>query len=732
MALMIFAMLFTAGTGYLFFQVRSNLSSYQANVQALQQRAEDSQEQLSFYVSLTGSNNLKVAVNDTGAYPISVVATFVNASTGRVVSPPGIMTLGVSGTNAPGPLSLNVGENGSFTITSYTYTATSGIIHVALVTSRGNVFTQQYPLNNTIVVSTISSETTVSLTGPNAGGAGGNSLVAVMSATPVQVFSGSCPGLECITDNVTLFNYSRTNMTGAGLHPTTPWFNVTGTAELTSSACSGPYTPPGPGSTLPIPDPSGTIPGYNGSGVAPHIYFLCTYAPQTGAVGGLASFSGWAFATQNETIIDSASVVSNLVQIGGLTNVFAQGIFSTNFFFFKYSSCTKGPSQITLSPSHGRVGDTINVEGVGFAASSVITIAFNGASLTTVPATVTTSSTGAFSATFKVPASQTGGQVVTATDASADTAPASFTVTTTTLTPTITLSPTQGPVNTIVTVTGYNFTSNSTITIKFNGATMTTTPPTVTADTTGAFSATFVVPASSVGAQTVAATDARAKTTSTKFIVGSLRYTATDACTPNTSMPPSSPNKLPEGAVISGGGNYYVAFYLQITNNYNTTIPLLQYTFMQVDPSDGGETDWWIAGTNTTMSNGVYYPNYDPSTGGLLPTLTPYPSDCNKVNSTSGRPYDSGCIYVDPGQTVTITLAACGYGSSNWDWGGYSHGNMWDDGNNTVGCTPGGATPTIDQYNAGDATAATTVISFEYKGQTLTEDIAFNGVAFVS
>lgn len=726
-AVIIFAMLFTAGTGYLFFQARSNLSSYEANVQALQKRAEISQEQLSFRVSLTGSNNLEVMVNDTGAYPISIVDTFVNDSAGKVVSPPGVMTLGVSGTTAGGPLNLNVGGTGNFTITSYTDTLASGTIHVALVTSRGNVFTQQYPFNNSVVVSTITSETTVSLTGPNAGGAGGNSLVVVMSATPVQVFSGPCPGLECITDNVTLFNYSRTNMTGAGLHPTIPWFNVTGTAELTGSSCSGPYTPPGK-----IPDPNGTIPGYSGAGVAPHIYFLCTYAPQTGAVGGLASFSGWAFATQNKTVLDSASVVSNLVQIGGLTNVYAQGAFSTNFFFFKYSSCIKGPSQIALSPSHGRVGDTVNVTGIGFAASTTITVKFNGATVTTIPATVVTSSAGAFSAKFKVPASPVGGQMVTASDVSANTAPATFTVTTSTLTPTITLSPTQAPVGTVVTVTGYNFTSNSTITVKFNGATQMTVPHTITADATGAFTATFSVPSSPTGIQTVTATDASANTASTKFSVGNLRYSATDTCIPNTSMPPSSPNKLPEGAVISGGSNFYVAFYIQITNNYNVTIPLLQYTFLQVDPSDGGETDWWLVGTNTTMSNGAYYPTYDPATGSMIPTLTPYPSDCGNVNSTNGRPYDSNCIYVNPGKTVTITFAACGFSSSNWDWGGYQHGNIWDNGNDTVGCIPGGSTPSIDQYYAGDATAATTVISFEYKGETLTEDIAFNGIAFTS
>jgi hypothetical protein len=305
-----------------------------------------------------------------------------------------------------------------------------------------------------------------------------------------------------------------------------PWSNVTGTASLNNPSCSGPYTPPGK-----VPDPGGTIPGYSGSGVAPHIYFLCTYAPSTGAVGGLASFSGWAYATQGTVVVQSASIVSNIVQIGGLTNVLAQGVFSTNFFFFKYSYCYQ-------------------TSGSGFS------------------------------------------------------------------------SP----------------------------------------------------------------------------------------CTKNAN--PLTISNLPEGAVISGGSNYYVAFYIQITNNYNTSLPLLQYTFLQVDPSNGGETDWWLAGTNTTMTNGVYYPVY-PASG--TPTLTAYPSDCNVVNSKN-IPTDNKCIYVNPGKTVTITLAACGYSSSSWDWGGYKRGTSWDSG--ATGCISGGSKPNIG--SSGDATTATTVISFLYRGQTLT------------
>jgi len=363
-----------------------------------------------------------------------------------------------------------------------------------------------------------------------------------MAATPVQVFSGNT-----ITDNVSIFNYGSSPMTGATLQPSKPSYNTTGTATLTPIGCAGPYTPPGQ-----QPDPTGTIPGYSGSGVAPHIYYLCTYTATAGAVGGLASFSGWAKATQGTTVVEAASVTSNLVQIGGLTNVLYEGAFSSNFFFYKLSSCTNQPSGSMFG--------------------------------------------------------------------------------------------------------GYSYPSG---------------------------------------------------------------------CTTNASpFPPTKVTNLPAGVVISGGSNYYVAFYVQITNSYNTTLPILQYTFEQYEQSNGGETDWWIVGTNATMVSNVYYPNYKPG-GSAVPTLTAYPTDCGTVNA-KGIPTDHNCIYVKPGQTVTLTLAACGPASSSWDWGGTQYATSFDNG--ASGCTS--STPSFG--STGSATAGITVVSFEYKGQILTEDLAFQGAALTT
>jgi hypothetical protein len=529
-ALMLFAIIFTAGMGYLLFTTKSDLLSYQAGQQALAARVQVNQEQLAFGPSKACTSNLPVRVNNTGGIPLSVVSLLVKDTTGKQWGPY---------SNANGPLNLAVGESGQFIPQGYSYDCSSmPTIYIYLLTSRGNLFATQYPLTASEAGSTITVSQTTTITAP--GGGGGNSLVVLMVATPVQVFSGNI-----ITNNVTIFNYSSNPMTGAALQPAVPNWNETGTVTLTSQGCAGPYTPPGQQA-----DPTSTIPGWNGAGAAPHIYYLCTYRASSGTVGGLVSFSGWATARQGSTVIESASVTSNLVQVGGVTNALSQGAFSSNFFFFKYSSCTNAPSG------------------------------------------------------------------------------------------------------------------------------------------------------------------------------GGGGYTYPSGCTTNVSIPPTSVNSLPEGAVISDGSNYYVAFYVQITNNFNTTLPILQYTYEQFEPSAGSESDWWIVGTTAKMSNGVYYPTYNPG-GTSVPTLTAYPTDCSAVNSNN-VPTDTSCISVAPGQSVVITLAACGPSLTTWDWGGSQYGRSFDNGGS--GCAS--SSPSMGSSGSGSATAGITVVSFAYNGQVVTEDLAFQGVAF--
>jgi hypothetical protein len=530
-AAMLFAMIFTAGVGYLLFQAQSDKTSYSANIQAQRDRQLASQEEISLCVE-SGLTNpctsgqvgapglLTVVVNDTGGFPVSVVGWFVRDSAGTIVSP-GVVSL--NSTLNP-PVNLDVGNYGSVPLTGYTYSG--GTISVSLVTSRGNTFTAQYPLSTT-VTTTQTFPVTVTTTGSGSGG--GNSLVVMMAATPLQVFSGNT-----ITDNVTLFNYSNEPMTDPTLIPKIPTSTTTGTALLSPGTCTKPS--------------SETIAAYTG-GAPPHVSFLCTYTASSGQVGGLASFSGSASVEQGNNTIYSSGTTSNLVQIGGLTNPLAQGAFTSNFFFFKYSSC-------------------VQASGANFAAP----------------------------------------------------------------------------------------------------------------------------------------------------------------CTTNYAPPPNV-EIFPEADLIKAGSNYYVAFYLNITNNFNSPLPILSYTFVQFE-SNENESDWWIVGTNKSMTAGTYYPTYNPVSGN--PTLLSYPADCSTVNAKN-VPTDSNCLYVDPGKTVTITLAACGPGVSTWDWGGWKYGIHFGapPAESVAGCTS--STPYLDDGGAssGSATAAIIVISFEYNGAVYTQDIAFSGVAFL-
>jgi hypothetical protein len=545
-AVMLFALIFTAGFGYFIFQDESNLLLYKANSGHLSSQNAAYQENVAFNAT-SNAGQLTVVVNNTGGLPLSVVSAYVTNSAGAL-SPPGVMQLGGAGscvsTATNGPLNLDVGQSGSLTISNSCYSYPSGsIISISLLTSRGNIFSAQFPTTTTTVVTTTTVSSQMTTTAPGVGG--GNSLVVVMAATPVQTYSGPCPGISCITDNVTVFNYSNQPITGITLNPATPSFSVTGTASLVPV--------PTPGCTRPTP--SDTIPGYSGTGLAPSVEYLCTYSPNSGSVGGLASFSGGAYGTQGSTTVYSATVTSNLVQVGSLVNPLAQGAFSANFFFFKYSACINTSTPCT----------------------------------TDVP----------------------GG------------------------------------------------------------------------------------------------------------------------------MPPSSVYNIPEGAVIpsptapfSINNLQYVAFYVQLTNNFNTTLPLLGTTFEQFDPSGAGgsETNYWIVGSNTTMQNGVYYPNYSST-----PTLTAYPSDCANVNPATNKPTDHACIYINPGQSVVITLAACGPSVNSWDWGTVTtsgfRGTSYSV-NNAGSPTCVSASPFPNGSLGASATVGTTVVQFEYDGIVFAQDLQFQGVAF--
>ncbi|MGB9003967.1 MAG: YncE family protein, partial [Nitrosotalea sp.] len=125
-------------------------------------------------------------------------------------------------------------------------------------------------------------------------------------------------------------------------------------------------------------------------------------------------------------------------------------------------------------------------------------------------------------------------------------------------TPSLSLSPPSDPAGTAVTVSGSGFAPSSTVTIKYDNSTVTTSPFTITTDSTGNIPAgvTFVIPASTEGANTVQATDSAANAVTASITVSSS----------------------PEGvAYDSGKGEVFVANKLSntvsvISDSSNTTV----------------------------------------------------------------------------------------------------------------------------------------------------------------
>src|SRR5207244_451197 len=141
------------------------------------------------------------------------------------------------------------------------------------------------------------------------------------------------------------------------------------------------------------------------------------------------------------------------------------------------------------------------------------TISYDGAGITT-PTTITSTSTGSFTGSITVPSSAAGPHTVKATDASSNSASASFTVTITSKLMDIGRASTSTTVN----ISVNNFTAKSGITISYDGAGI-TTPTTITSTSTGSFTGSITVPSSAAGPHTVNATDASSNSASASFTV---------------------------------------------------------------------------------------------------------------------------------------------------------------------------------------------------------------------
>jgi hypothetical protein len=220
-----------------------------------------------------------------------------------------------------------------------------------------------------------------------------------------------------------------------------------------------------------------------------------------------------------------------------------------------YTVTSSPQSTIILEPTSGIVGKTIKVTGSGFANSVAITVRFDGVSLTTTPATVTSSSSGNFICYFSVPNYLPGAHTVQAID-STHSATATFTITV----PTVTITPASGSVGSTVTISGSGFASSSALSVKFDGTLQTTNPSTVTSSSSGTFTCTFIVPSSVAGAHTIQVTDGSSNSATAVYTITTITPTPTPIPTVTpTPSPTPSPSTSPSewNALLTSSQNSY-------------------------------------------------------------------------------------------------------------------------------------------------------------------------------
>jgi hypothetical protein len=156
-------------------------------------------------------------------------------------------------------------------------------------------------------------------------------------------------------------------------------------------------------------------------------------------------------------------------------------------------------ASLELDKTSALVGERITVYGKGFRASRGVNIRFDDDTVDTTA----TNSKGSFVAGFQVPSSERGSHEVSASDNSYS-ATARISVE-----QSISLSPQSGPAGTIVTVSGTGFRDNRDVIITFDGDEIETTPPSVSTDNAGSFTASLTVPTCVNESYEISASDGR-------------------------------------------------------------------------------------------------------------------------------------------------------------------------------------------------------------------------------
>jgi hypothetical protein len=454
-------------------------------------------------VGITGagfaaSSALSLALNGT-ATTWYHTGTFANTTTilsdaaGSVAASAAVI---ISSTTVPQALNITVtdaaGNTASAILTvlatpSITLAATQGIAGVATVGIAGAGFT---PGAARVASVSFLSGSTVLFTG-------------IQTATPIVVgaagtFANTVEGFTVPT--VAAGTYTVSLTLTVPTETATASFTILGTPTVTTAVASAKV----------------------GANVTLNSIGITTVATATlgGAAANLLATPGTTFGPQ--TPLATGANAYNLttwfivpaLPAGSYTLLVADGTRSATTLFAIIPAIT------ALTPTSGLKGDAVTIAGNGFAATSAFTMTFNGAAVTPVVGSgTTTSAAGALPVggtifTFLVPVIASANNTVVVTDASGNSATAYLALTV----PTIIVIPASGVAGSTVQVIGSGYSATN-IFIQVGTAIVPTNPTPIAG---ASFIAYITIPAgTSAGATTITATDSKNNAASAAFTVTS-------------------------------------------------------------------------------------------------------------------------------------------------------------------------------------------------------------------
>ncbi|MDV2990013.1 MAG: hypothetical protein P3T54_07695 [Dehalogenimonas sp.] len=155
---------------------------------------------------------------------------------------------------------------------------------------------------------------------------------------------------------------------------------------------------------------------------------------------------------------------------------------------------------LQLNPGTGFAGETVTIKGSGFNGLRPISITYDGTLVTTVA--VTSTATGAFNSTFKIPGSFAGDHIIMASDGINTSSAVFVSMLTANMVP-VTSATAHGYVGQEIIIEGKGFIPNSIVTVKYGTATVSS----VTSSSNGSVTIKFKAKSSSAGEHVITLSD---------------------------------------------------------------------------------------------------------------------------------------------------------------------------------------------------------------------------------